>query len=146
VQEVFSKLLRLRDHDCDLTRAYLVAAVRNECLRLLHLRARLRSVDPVELDQHLAPTDESTPPIEDMGDLLAAIGHLLPARQNAVFQLRALGAATGEIAHALRISEATVRSHLRYARAVLKEERKKDRHCYDCPDAVLGSHNLRTSA
>lgn len=131
VQEIFGKLLRLRKHECDLTKAYLLAAVRNECLRLLHLRARLRSIDPIDFDEYLAPMDVSTPPIEDMGDLLAALAQLLPARQNAVIQLRALGAATGEIAHALGISEATVRSHLRYARAVLKRERKKERGARD---------------
>jgi len=126
VQEVFCKLLRLRKHECDLTRAYLLAAVRNECLRSLQ-RARLRSIDPIDFDEHLAPMDVSTPPIEDMGDVLAALAYLLAPRQNAVIQLRALGAATAEIAHALGISEATVRSHLRNARTVLKRERESKR-------------------
>lgn len=124
VQEVFSKLLALPRHSLEVSRAYLVAAIKNQCLKAAQNRSRLWTVDPAGFDAYPSSMEvfSGSP---GRGELIARLTRLLSPREAAVVEMRAAGMTTIDIAKELGISCATVRSHLRHARATLKRERER---------------------
>lgn len=130
LQETFVRLARNRAKlaNVDNLTAYLFTVARNEALRLLERRERLRlQSGNQELTERAAQSD--SPDTESLAALAAAIAGL-PVEQREIVELKSSGQLTfREIAEVLAVPQGTVATRYRAALARLKEQ--LTRRCHD---------------
>jgi len=130
LQETFVRLARNRAKlaRLDNLTAYLFTVARNEALRLLERRERLRlQSGNQELTEGAAQSD--SPDTESLAALAAAIARL-PNEQREIVELKTSGQLTfREIAEVLDVPQGTVATRYRAALARLKEQ--LTRRCHD---------------
>jgi RNA polymerase sigma-70 factor (ECF subfamily) len=130
LQETFVRLARNRTRLATVENltAYVFTVARNEAMRLLERRGRLRSQGG---SQELAEraTQSDSPDTESLAALAAAIAGL-PGEQREIVELKTSGQLTfREIAEVLEVPQGTVATRYRAALARLKEQ--LTRRCHD---------------